>query len=68
MTNGFISRGEKQSNLYDVYDLTFNTPRFNYRNRVFSYLDLLNVMKKDIIKYATPCEYLHLPLLCLRFF
>jgi len=42
-------KGEKEKSAFtDIYGLVFRTPEFIYRSRTWSYLDLLNSLKKDV--------------------
>ncbi|CAO1617992.1 unnamed protein product [Parajaminaea phylloscopi] len=45
-------KGEKDKSITDVYDLVFNSPSIEYRNRTWAYEELVQHMKKDILRAA----------------
>ncbi|SJX62420.1 uncharacterized protein SRS1_13267 [Sporisorium reilianum f. sp. reilianum] len=45
-------KGEKQKSITDLYDLVFRTPKFEYHNSTFGYVDLADNFKKDVFKAA----------------
>ncbi|KAK4703534.1 hypothetical protein P7C70_g2687, partial [Phenoliferia sp. Uapishka_3] len=46
----YRSEKEDHSRLPDIYDLTYRTPSIQYRSKTWSFLDLLDELKKDTIK------------------
>ncbi|KAK4056456.1 Protein SABRE [Microbotryomycetes sp. JL221] len=46
----YRSEKEDKSRLLDVYNITYRTPTIQYRNRTFSFLDLLNELKRDVAR------------------
>lgn len=45
-------KGEKNKSITDVFDLVFKTPNIEYRNRTWTYEELVQHMKKDIFRAA----------------
>lgn len=45
-------KGEKEKSITDIYDMVFTTPNIEYRNRTWAYEELVQHMKKDIIRAA----------------
>jgi hypothetical protein len=43
-------KGKSQRNFEDVHDLVFRMPTVEYRNKTWSNLDLVNQLKKDVLK------------------
>jgi hypothetical protein len=43
-------KGKSQRNFEDVHDLVFRMPTIEYRNKTWSNLDLVNQLKKDVLK------------------
>ncbi|KAM0789695.1 hypothetical protein ACM66B_006555 [Microbotryomycetes sp. NB124-2] len=46
----YRSEKEDRSRLLDVYNITYRTPSIQYRNRTLSFLDLLNELKRDVVR------------------
>ncbi|KAJ1599133.1 hypothetical protein NDA14_002572 [Ustilago hordei] len=45
-------KGEKEKSFTDLYDLEFRTPKFEYHNSTFGYVDLADSFKKDVFRAA----------------
>ncbi|CAO1631545.1 unnamed protein product [Jaminaea pallidilutea] len=45
-------KGEKDKSITDIYDLVFQAPNIEYRNRTWAYEELVQHMKKDIFRAA----------------
>lgn len=43
-------KGKSQRNFEDVHDLVFRMPTIEYRNKTWSNLDLVNSLKKDVLR------------------
>ncbi|CAG8485272.1 6382_t:CDS:10, partial [Ambispora leptoticha] len=50
VTHNFSYQGAKEKNLEDLYDFVFKLPTLEYRNRTWSWLDLLEHLKREILK------------------
>ncbi|KAM0751839.1 hypothetical protein T439DRAFT_325030 [Meredithblackwellia eburnea MCA 4105] len=46
----YHSEKDDHSRLPDIYNLTYRTPTMQYRSKTYSYLDLLDQLKHDIIR------------------
>ncbi|KAM3584683.1 Protein SABRE [Umbelopsis sp. WA50703] len=45
-------QGPKEKNIEDLYDFVFTQPTLEYRNRTWSWYELMNAVKKDILRAA----------------
>ncbi|KAG9294077.1 hypothetical protein G9A89_001318 [Geosiphon pyriformis] len=50
VTHNISYQGAKEKNLEDLYDFVFTLPTIIYQNKTWSWLDLLEHLKRDIIK------------------
>ncbi|CAG8444824.1 5579_t:CDS:2 [Ambispora gerdemannii] len=48
--HNFSYQGAKEKNIEDLYDFVFELPTLEYQNRTWSWFDLLDHLKRDILK------------------